>query len=223
MRNLYKIVFLFVLVNVNSTFAFSINTEKDKSESKTVASPSAQIIGNNTVCLNATAPLVKFEVIDDNGKDPYTFTYTINGGAPLTVTTQGSNKSITVHALTNVTGTFIYILTGVKDNDNNTVAVSSNDKVTINVNPLPVVDFTFTDNQCSGNSIQFTSNVSGNSPFTYLWSFGGSGNTSTNQNPTYIFNNSNGNSSQSFNVTLNVTDANGCINKITKVITIQNP
>jgi gliding motility-associated-like protein len=215
MKNLYKIVFLFVLVNVSGVLnAKTINSVNN------LASPTATITTNApSVCLGGTSPVVTFTGKD--GTAPYTFVYKIGTDANVNIVSTGDIATINVPTTT--AGAFVYTLVSVTDKDNNTVAVAGNDKVTINVNPLPVVDFTFTDNQCSGSSIQFTSNASGNSPFTYLWSFGGSGNTSTNQNPTYIFNNSNGNSSQSFNVTLNVTDANGCINKITKVITIQNP
>ncbi|MBF2709757.1 PKD-like domain-containing protein [Flavobacterium soyangense] len=220
MRNLYKILFLFVLVNFNSSIAYSLNIVKVNEPLKTIASPSGQITGNATVCLNSTAPIVKFEVIDDNGKEPYKFSYTINGVAQTPVSTTGSNKSITVPQPTNVANTFIYILTGIKDKDNNDIAVSNSlNTVVINVNPLPVVDFTFTDNQCSGSSVQFTTTNVGSSN---TWNFG-DGSTSTSQNPTHVFNNTNGNSTQSFNVTLTVTDANGCINKTTKAVHIQNP
>ena len=44
------------------------------------------------------------------------------------------------------------------------------DTVTIIVNPLPTVDFTFTNNQCSGSAIPFNSSVSGAGGYTYSWS-----------------------------------------------------
>lgn len=226
MRKFYKIIFLFFLVNFCSTSVYSTNKVDKTKLIKTVADPSGQITGNAAVCLNSSPPpLITFEVKEDNGKTPYTFTYTINGGTPLTIKTNNTDNSVIVSAPTNVAGTFSYVLTGVKDKEDKDVAVSDNDKVIITVYPLPTVDFTFTNNLCSGTAIQFTSIVSGNPNFSYLWDFGGSGvgNTSTSQNPTHVFNNTNGNSIQSFNVTLTVTDNNGCANKITKVITIQNP
>lgn len=225
MKHLYKILFLFVLLIFNASAIYSSNKIEEIIKLKAVADPTGQITGNATVCQNAAQPVIIFEVKDENGKEPYTFTYTINGGTPTTVSTTGNNKSVTVSAPTNVANNFTYILTGVKDKDNNAVAVASNNTVTIKVNPLPVVNFTFSDNQCSGTAIQFTSTVSGNPNFSYLWDFGGNGsaNTSTNPNPTHVFSNTNGNSTQSFNVSLTVTDNNGCVNKITKVVTIQNP
>lgn len=225
MRKFCRILFLFVLVHFNTNLGYSSNKVEKNAIIKTIADPNGQITGNANVCLNSTPnPIVTFEVKDDSN-GPYKFTYSVNGVTQSTIVTQGNNKNITVSQATNITGTFTYILMGVKDKDDKDVAVSSANTVVINVNPLPIVDFTFTNNQCSGSSIQFTSTVSGNPNFNYLWDFGGSGggNTSTSQNPTYVFNNTNGNSTQSFNVTLTVTDNNGCVNKTTKVITIQNP
>lgn len=81
-----------------------------------VADPSGQITGNATVCLNAAQPVITFEVKDDN-KEPYTFSYTINGVLQTPVVTQGNNKSITVSAPTNVANNFTYILTAVNDKE----------------------------------------------------------------------------------------------------------
>jgi gliding motility-associated-like protein len=219
MKILYKIIFLFILIIITSIPAYSINKAEESIKIKTVASPSGQITGDVTVCLNETAPLVILEVKNDNN-GPYTFTYTINGGAPLTIQTNNSDKSVTVSQPTNVAGAFTYILTGVKDKDNNTVAVSSSNTVVITVNPLPVVDFTFTDNQCSGTAVQFNSNVSGNSPFTYTWNFGDS-DTSSQQNPTHTYNAPLGCSTSSYIVSLTITDVNKCSTTIQKTITIK--
>jgi hypothetical protein len=84
------------------------------------------------------------------------------------------------------------------------------------VNSNPNVDFTFTNNQCSGSTIQFNTNSIGT---TYTWNFGDS-TSSTQQNPTHIFN-STGCGTQDFSVSLTVIDANGCSNTIIKTITIK--
>ena len=215
MKHLYKIIFLFVLINFNSTLAYSSNKTEKSILIKTVADPSGQITGNATVCLNAAQPVITFEVKDDN-KEPYTFTYTLNGGASINVLTTGNNKSVTVTAPTNVAGTFTYVLKGVKDKEDKDVAVSSDDKVTITVYPLPIVDFTFTNNACSGTAVQFTTSSNGN---TYTWNFGDSG-TSSNKNPTHTFTSS-GCGTEVFNVTLTITDSNGCSNSKTYAITIK--
>jgi gliding motility-associated-like protein len=215
MKHLYTILFLFVLLTFNASSVYSSNKTEENIKIKTVAEPSGHITGNATACQNATAPLIKFEVKDDTGKEPYKFTYSVNGGAQINVSTTGNDKSVTVSQPTNATGTFSYILIAVKDKDNNDVALSSDKTVTIIVNPLPVVNFTFLDNQCSGTSVQFTTTSNGNS---YTWNFG-DGATSSAKNPTHTFT-SLGCGTATFNVTLTVTDANGCSGTIIKPITI---
>lgn len=215
MKHLYTILFLFVLLTFNASSVYSLNKIEENIKIKTVAEPSGHITGNTTVCQNGAQPLITFEVKDDNGKEPYTFTYTINGGAPINVSTTGNNKSITVSAPTGVAKTFTYILLGVKDKANNIIDVSSNNTVIIIVKPLPAADFTFSDNQCSGTSVQFTTTSNGNS---YTWNFG-DGATSSAKNPTHTFT-SLGCGTATFNVTLTVTDANGCSGTIMKLITI---
>ena len=125
MKYLYKIIFLFVLINFNSTVAYSSNITEKSILFKTVVDPSRQITGNATVCLNTTAPTITFEVKDDNGKFPYTFTYTINGTTQTPIVTQGNDKSITVSQLTNVAGPFTYVLTAVNDKEGIDIDVSN--------------------------------------------------------------------------------------------------
>jgi gliding motility-associated-like protein len=94
--------------------------------------------------------------------------------------------------------------------------------ITVVVNPLPVVSFTYSPNSniCSGTSVQFTSNVTvGTAPFTYSWNFGDATALNTNANPTHAFT-SLGCGTQTFTVTLTVTDANGCSKATSQTITI---
>jgi gliding motility-associated-like protein len=94
------------------------------------------------------------------------------------------------------------------------------DPVVVNVRPLPVPTFTFTNNACSGTAVNFTSNVSvGTAPYTYSWDFG-DGNTSTAANPSHVFT-SLGCATQNFPVTLKVTDANGCSATVSHTVTIK--
>jgi hypothetical protein len=53
MRNIHKIIFLFVLIMINPSY--SINKSRGKHKNKTVADPSGLISGNATVAVNATA------------------------------------------------------------------------------------------------------------------------------------------------------------------------
>ncbi|NLJ07594.1 MAG: choice-of-anchor D domain-containing protein, partial [Sphingobacteriales bacterium] len=70
---------------------------------------------------------------------------------------------------------------------------------------------------CLDDTVNFTSSVSdGTAPYSYQWNFG-NGQTSTQENPTYTYP-----AAGTFNVTLTITDANGCISTSNKSITI-NP
>ncbi len=76
--------------------------------------PDATITENATVCINATPePKITFTAIE--GKAPYTFTYNINGGPSQTISTSGSNTTVTINAPTNVAGSYRYTLTEVKN------------------------------------------------------------------------------------------------------------
>lgn len=74
--------------------------------------PTGTISGSTTICINSSPlPLVSFT--GSGGTAPYTFTYTINNGAPLTVNSTGNTATVT--APTNIAGTFTYRLINVKD------------------------------------------------------------------------------------------------------------
>jgi large repetitive protein len=74
-------------------------------------------------------------------------------------------------------------------------------------NTPPTASFTFLDKQCSSNHVQFTaSKAAPTASYTYFWDFGDTF-SSTVQNPTHKFAVTNGLSSQTFIVTLTITDA----------------
>lgn len=82
-------------------------------EKNNLLPPSASIAGTTTVCQNAASPLITFT--GSGGTAPYTFTYKINGGTNQTITTTGTNISITVSVPTGTSGTFTYSLVSVHD------------------------------------------------------------------------------------------------------------
>ncbi|MFZ4056793.1 MAG: PKD domain-containing protein, partial [Ferruginibacter sp.] len=92
--------------------------------------------------------------------------------------------------------------------------------VIVTVNPKPIVSFVFDNNNtCSGTPINFVSTVtSGTAPFTYAWTFGDGG-TSSSANPTVGLT-----SLGCGNVTMNnsvlVTDSKGCTATVTNPISI---
>ena len=93
----------------------------------------ATITGTTAVCQNAASPNITFT--GSLGTAPYTFTYKINGGSNLTVTTISGN-SVTVSVPTSAAGTFAYSLVSVSD-----INCSQNQSgtATVTVNPLPAV------------------------------------------------------------------------------------
>ena len=74
--------------------------------------PTATISGTTTVCKDAVSPIITFTGAD--GLAPYAFTYTINGGSPLQISTSSGN-SVTVQAPVSATGTYNYTLNSVSD------------------------------------------------------------------------------------------------------------
>ncbi|MEY3499980.1 MAG: hypothetical protein RL308_1649, partial [Bacteroidota bacterium] len=204
MKKFYKILFLFFLVNFSGVLSAKNNSDTN------FAPPTASITANATsVCLGGISPIITFT--GSGGTAPYTFTYKIGTGADNTIVSTGN--SATVNVPTTAAGTFTYTLVSVKDSSGETQ--TQTDSVAVTVNAPPTVDFSFDDNKCSGSSVQFTTTSVGNS---YAWNFG-DGSTSTTQNPTHVFT-SLGCTTKTFNVTLTVTDSNGCANTITKIVTI---
>ena len=85
----------------------------------------------------------------------------------------------------------------------------------------PTVSFTSSadSNTCSSTPVSFASTVSGTGPFSYSWNFGDGSPISTLANPTHAFE-ALGCFSQTFNVTLTVTDATGATS-VTNPITVK--
>jgi|WetSurMetagenome_2_1015567.scaffolds.fasta_scaffold00668_3 hypothetical protein len=99
------------------------------------------IAGTTTVCQNATAPLITFTGV--NGTSPYTFTYNINGGENMSVTTTSGN-SMTVSAPTGITGIFVYNLVSVRDASASAClqAQSGTATVTVSTSAIPTITTT---------------------------------------------------------------------------------
>ncbi|TAF89974.1 MAG: hypothetical protein EAZ48_01240, partial [Flavobacteriia bacterium] len=73
--------------------------------------PVATIVGTASVCENGAQPNITFT--GSNSTAPYTFTYSINGGANQTITTSPTSSSVTLPVPTATTGTFTYTLSNV--------------------------------------------------------------------------------------------------------------
>lgn len=95
--------------------------------------PTAIIAGTTTVCQNATNPSITFTAANTNA-GPYTFTYNINGGSNLTVTTTGSALVAIVFSPTTAAGTYVYTLVSVADAH---CSQNQSGSATVTVDPAP--------------------------------------------------------------------------------------
>ena len=179
------------------------------------AAISATITGPGSVCLNSTNQNIT--LTGNSGTPPYTFRYKIDNVLQPSISTGGLNSSITIPITTTTQKVYNFALDSVIDVNNKQ---SQTGNLTVMVKSLPVADFTFTDNQCSDTPVQFTSVVTGTGPYTYSWSFGDR-QTSNEQNPSIRFN-SLGCGTINYQVSLTITDNNGCTSLIkTATITIK--
>ena len=127
--------------------------------------PTASISGTTTVCPNTSSPQITFT--GGGSTAPYTFTYTINGGADLQVTTTSGN-SVTVDVPTTTSGDFIYSLVSVSDATG--CSQSQTGTATVTVHPQMTVTHDASDQLCQHNIQQVTASVSGGSGnYSYQW------------------------------------------------------
>ena len=154
------------------------------------ALPAATISGTTSVCQNAAAPTIAFT--GTNGTAPYTFTYTINGGAQQTVASSGNTATVTVP--TGTAGTFTYALVSVKDASSTLCTATVSGSATVTVNALPAATISGTTSVClnaTAPTITFTG-ANATAPYTFTYTINGgsqqtvtsSGNTATVTVPT---------------------------------------
>src|SRR5206468_2265065 len=128
--------------------------------------PTATISGTTAVCKNASSPNITFTGVI--GTAPFTFTYKINGGSNLTVTTSSGN-SVTVAAPTTTVGSFAYSLVSVQDASSTSCSQAQSGTATVTVNPLPTATISGTTAVCqnaTSPNITFTG-AAGTAPYTF--------------------------------------------------------
>ena len=172
--------------------------------------PTATIGGTASVCKNSSpAPMITFT--GASGAAPYTFTYTINGGANQMISTV-SGSTVSISAPTGTVGAFTYALVSVADN--NSCNQAQTGTATITVNPLPTASIAGTAAVCTNGLspvVTFTG-LTGTAPFQFSYNINGgatqtvttaSGNSVTISAPTAAA------GSFAYNL-LSVADANTC-------------
>jgi gliding motility-associated-like protein len=197
-------VFLINQQSLDDTFTATISTNK------------------TAVCINSSSPVITFSA--SNGTAPFIFTYKINNATAQTISTSAGSNSVTLNVPTNTAGTFTYSLLSVTD------ALGANQdiidqQVSIIIGSIPSVDFTFSDENCSGKNILFTPNISPKGvDYSFKWEFGDN-TTSTDSVVYHQFTSAVGNSTQSFTVKLTVTNnQTSCSSSKEKTISlVQHP
>jgi gliding motility-associated-like protein len=127
--------------------------------------PTATITGDNDLCEGAAQPDITFT--GAGGTSPYTFTYTINGGAPQTVTSIGNTATVSVP--TGTSGAYVYELVSVQDASVTACSQPQAGTATVNVNPIPTATIAGDAAVCVGSGqpvITFTG-AGGTAPYTF--------------------------------------------------------
>ena len=216
-HKIYAVLFIVVTFFIfNSDAALNFKKIEKFKKSLSLDLTASITVDDNELCPGETA-LITFEGFD--GTPNYTFTYTINGGDEVEISTINDENSVTLSTELTTSETFTYKL--IKVEDGNGTIEDVDEEIVITVTDPPTISFTFTnDGACSGETIDFTSSVSGDGPFSYTWNFG-DGNTSTEENPSHTYN-SLGSGLQNFSVTLSVTDNNTCVSSVAEMVSVEN-
>lgn len=210
MKKLYSILFLLIIFISGQLYA----------KGELPFALSATITGGITVCQGASSPIATFT--GSGGTAPYTFTYTVSGGANQTIVSSGSTSIATLPISTSVIGTQIIAIVNVVDSSAATETLTGV-STTFIINAIPVASFTSPSSiNCANIPVQFNSTSTG-SNLIYTWNFGnpdsGTANISTEQNPSHVFV-ATGNGTQIFTIKLTVKDSLGqCQGEITQTIT----
>lgn len=120
-------------------------------------------VSANTVC-RFDSVLVTFQGY--NGSIPYTFTYSIDGGATTTISSSTADTALWYHTSSQV-GVFNYSLLAIEDNNGTMSSVASS--VTITVNPLPTATIVGDITVCVGDpypAVTFTG-ANATAPYTF--------------------------------------------------------
>ena len=168
-HKIYAVLFLISSFSIFNSDA-ALNFKKIEKFQKNLTLPlNASItVDDNELCPGEQS-VITFEGFD--GTLNYTFTYTINGGPEEEISTSDEETSIIYTTELTTSGTFTYKL--IKVEDGNGTIEDVDEEIVITVTDPPTISFTFTnDGACSDETIDFTSSVTGDGPYSYTWNFG---------------------------------------------------
>ncbi len=135
--------------------------------------PTALLSGSTSICQFGSAPSITFA--GSGATPPYTFTYTINGGANKTITTI-SGSSVSVSVPTSVAGLFTYSLVRVSESSGTSCTNAASGSASVLVNPLPTATIAGNNSVCQNSAspqIIFTGSA-GIQPYTFSYKINGS-------------------------------------------------
>ncbi|NDC77395.1 MAG: gliding motility-associated C-terminal domain-containing protein, partial [Chitinophagia bacterium] len=188
---------------------------------RVLATPDATITAPAEVCRTAIASTT---FTATSGKAPFTFTYTINGGAEQTVVSPNGVNTAKVDIPDAVIGVQTFRLTKVSYSDGTTCVKDLSQDVSITVNPLPlgsigiVSQTTNTILLCQGSAspgIQFTGSE-GAEPYTFSYTLNGAQQTTRSVSGPSITQPASTLTGGTFVYELGkVTDARGCVSNLT--------
>ena len=137
--------------------------------------PTATISGTTAVCQNAPSPNITFTAASSTA--PYKFTYKINGGPNVIVTTSAGN-SVSVPVPTGTVGVFSYTLIGVQDASSTACTQNQTGTATVTVNGLPTATISGTTSVClNTTSPNITFNgANGTAPYIFTYTINGGSN-----------------------------------------------
>jgi gliding motility-associated-like protein len=135
--------FIYDLISVSSATTPSCNQLQTGTATVTILPlPTATISGNTTVCTNDVAPQITFT--GASGQSPFTFTYTINGGASQSISSVLGNNSVSLPVSTLTAGTFVYALTDVSSATTPSCSQVQTGNATVVVRPPSTLNTTST-------------------------------------------------------------------------------
>ena len=185
-------IYVYNLINIEDSS--STNCSQVLNDSATIiVNPypvaSISIDGLAEACVGEVSPNILFA--GSIGTAPFTFTYTINGGPALTITTT-SDSSVLLAVSTNIAGTFIYELLSVQDASSTTCSQVQNGSTTVTINPLPTAIIEGGTEVCKDATepIIYLIGFTGISPYTFTYNINGGINQtiiSTNGDSAFIY------------------------------------
>ncbi|MCE7065180.1 Ig-like domain-containing protein [Dyadobacter sp. CY326] len=151
-------VFTYELISVTDAQGCTLTPASAQTAVVTVANGlSASISEGSPACVGATSPQVTFTAV--NGVAPFTFTYKLNGGPDVQLSTTGANMAASISVPTTAAGSFSYELVNVSGAGDASASVSGQTAVIV-VNDVPTIALSGDQYICSADlntySVTFT-------------------------------------------------------------------